>query len=104
MTRKQITSFALTALCVGCIALPALADAGADWATPVETATKTLTGTLVSIAGAIIGLGIVGYGIWAALNQRLEMKVIWTLFICGLLVSIGPAMVVWWINQVKSAG
>ncbi|WP_096704165.1 DUF6750 family protein [Magnetospirillum sp. 15-1] len=104
MHRKQITSFALSALPVLLTAGAALAADGADWAAPVETAAKTLTTTLVTIAGAIIGLGIVGYGIWAALNQRIELQKIWIFFVCGLLVSIGPGLMMWWINQVKSAG
>jgi hypothetical protein len=96
MSNTRVTFSAALALCA-LVALPAIA-ADADWVQPVNEGVKSLTASLVAIAGGVIGICIVGYAIWGAVKQRLEMPAFVTLFICGLLVGIGPAAITWWIS------
>jgi hypothetical protein len=92
---RFIVSVAL-ALCA-VAAFPAHA-ADADWVQPVNDGVKSLTASLIAVGGGVIGICIVGYAIWGAVKQRLEMTAIVTLFICGLLVGIGPTAIIWWIG------
>lgn len=103
LTKKQTIFLAAFAVALAAaFAMPAFA-ADADWVTPVNDGVKTLTSSLVSIAGGVIGIAIVGYAIWGAFKQRLEMPTFVTLFICGLLVAIGPAAINWWIDLMKQS-
>lgn len=92
-----------TAVAVGAalavVAVPALA-ADADWIKPVSDGATSLSTALTAVAGAIIGLGIVGAGIWAAMTQRIEWNKLWVFVVAGLLVSVGPTAASWWINTV----
>lgn len=85
------------------IADPALAASSADWITPVGDGVTSLTTTLVTIGGAIIGLSIVGYGLWAAMTQRIDWARIWVFFVAGLLVTVGPAAIIWFIKIMQKA-
>lgn len=104
MTRTTTTLAAAATIGVAFgLALPALAAGGgsADWIKPAEEGVTSLTTSLVTIGGALIGLSIVGYGLWAAMTQRLDWARIWVFFIAGLLVTIGPAAIVWFIDLMK---
>lgn len=84
------------------IALPALAAGGsADWIKPAEEGITSLTKTLVTIGGALIGLSIVGYGLWAAMTQRIDWAKIWVFFVAALLVTVGPLAIIWFIDLMK---
>lgn len=83
------------------VALPAF-GADADWVSPVNEGVKSMTSSIVSIAGGVLGLAIVGYAVWGALNQRLNKEAFFTLFVCGLLIGIGPTAVNWWLDMFKS--
>jgi len=101
MTKKQILFLgAFVVTLAAAFALPALA-ADADWVQPLNEGVTSLTKSLVAIAGGVIGLCIVGFAIWSAVKQRLEGPVLVTLFACGLLVGIGPAAIIWWIDLMK---
>lgn len=86
-----------TAIATTLVAHPALA-ADADWGTSVNEGVSSLTKIVVGVAGGIIGLCIVIYGIIGAVKQRIEFDKIWIYFLSGLLVTIGPLAIVWWIE------
>lgn len=100
---RKISSLFLSVLTLSAMAAVPALGADAEWVKPVNDGVKSLTSSLVAIAGGVIGLCIVGYAIWGAVKQRLEGPVFVTLFICGLLVGIGPAAIVWWIDLVKQS-
>ncbi len=79
---------------------PALA-ADADWIKPAEEGVKSLTSTLMTIGGSLIGLSIMGYGLWAAMTQRIDWPRIWVFFLAGLLVTVGPTAISWFIDLMK---
>ncbi|MEW5728043.1 MAG: hypothetical protein AB1918_09480 [Pseudomonadota bacterium] len=85
------------------VALPAL-GADADWIKPAEEGVTDLTSSLVMIAGALIGLSIVGYGLWAAMTQRIDWARIWVFFFAALLVTVGPAAIMWFIEKMSQNG
>lgn len=87
------------------LAVPALAASGsADWIAPASEGVTSLTKSLVTIGGALIGLSLVGYGLWAAMTQRIEWPKIWVFFIAGLLVTVGPAAITWFIDLMQKSG
>lgn len=100
--RFNRSCFVLTAIIAAISAVPALAD-DADWIAPLDKGVSSLTTSLVAVAGALIGLSIVGYGIWAAIRQRVEWEKLMYIFFGGLLVTIGPAAIVWFIDMMKSS-
>jgi len=83
-------------------AAPAFA-ADADWIKPAEEGVKSLITSLVAIGGALIGLSLVGYGLWAAMTQRLDWSRIWIFFVAGLLVTVGPSAILWFIDLMKQS-
>ena len=100
MTSKHLTTIAMGAAIAVTLAFPALA-ADADWATPINEGVSTLTMVIVGVAGGIIGLCIVGYGIYSAIQQRIELKTLFIYFGAGLLVTVGPLMIIWWIDVLQ---
>lgn len=104
MILKHLTTIALGAALAVTLVCPALAADGADWATPVNQGVSTFTKVLVGVAGGIIGLGIVCYGIWGTIQQRIELQKIWIYFAGGLLVTVGPLAIVWWIDLMQKSG
>ena len=78
-------------------AMPVFA-ADADWVAPLNEGTDTLRENLTDIAGGVIGLSIIAYALWGAIKHRLEMSTFAILFVCGLLVGIGPRAITWWID------
>lgn len=95
---RLFTGIALASL----ISLPALAASGAaDWIKPAEEGITSLTKMLVTLGGALIGLSIVAYGLWAAMTQRIDWSKIWVFFLAALLVTIGPIAILWFIDLMK---
>lgn len=98
MNSSRLSTIAMgMALAALVVAGPAF-GADAEWAEPVNDGTKQLTAILVSVAGGIIGIFIVGYGIVGAMRQRIDVDKLMYIFFGGLIVGIGPAMVLWWIG------
>jgi membrane associated rhomboid family serine protease len=81
-------------------AFPALA-ANADWISPANEGVTSLTTSLVTMGGGLIGLSIVGYGLWAAMTQRIDWARIWVFFVAGLLVTVGPLAMTWFIELMQ---
>ncbi|EPY00183.1 membrane protein, partial [Magnetospirillum fulvum MGU-K5] len=54
--------------------------------------------TLAAIGGALIGLSLVGYGLWAAMTRRLDQSRLWIFFVAGFLVTVGPSAILWFID------
>jgi membrane associated rhomboid family serine protease len=92
---------AITAALAVTVAFPALAGGDADWAKPATDGITTLTNTIVTVAGALIGLSIVCFGIWSAATQRIEWAKLWIFFLAGMLVTAGPPMIIWWIELMQ---
>ncbi|MBC7953632.1 MAG: hypothetical protein H7Z12_17675 [Rhodospirillaceae bacterium] len=84
------------------VAYPALA-ADADWGSSVNEGVSSLTKVIVGVAGGIIGLCIVIYGIIGAVKQRIEFDKIWIYFVSGLLVTVGPLAIVWLIELMQKS-
>jgi len=100
MIKRSIYA-AVTGMASG-LAAPALAASnGADWITPVSDGVTTLTSSIVSIAGAVIGLCIVCFGLWAAMRQRIEWATFWVFFVAGLFITVGPAAITWFIDLMQ---
>ena len=70
----------------------ALAGSSADWLGGADDGLSSLTESLVTIGGNVVALGIVGYGVWGALNQRLEMRVMLMLFLSAALIALGSTI------------
>lgn len=77
--------------------------ADADWISPASEGVTSLTTSLVTIAGGLIGLSIVCAGIWAAMTQRIEWQRIWIFFVAGLLVTVGPTAITWFIALMQKS-
>lgn len=101
MNSHQNTVVLGAALAVA-LAFPALAG-DADWIKPAEEGVTSLTTSLVTIGGALIGLSIVGYGLWAAMTQRIDWAKIWVFFVSALLVTVGPIAIIWFIDLMKQS-
>lgn len=103
MRKSQLLPYVTSTLALSAVlALPAF-GADPDWVQPANDGVKSLTAALVAIAGGILGLCIVGYAVWGAIKQRLEAAAFVTLLLCGLIVGIGPALMVWWIGLFNKA-
>jgi hypothetical protein len=96
----RMRSMISVALLAALAAAPAFA-ADADWIKPAEEGVKSLTSSLMTIGGALIGLSLMAYGLWAAMTQRLEWSRIWIFFVAGLLVTVGPSAITWLIDLMK---
>jgi len=102
MISRHTTIITLGVVMAIALAFPALA-ADADWSAPVNEGVSALTKMIVGVAGGIIGLCIVGYGIYGAAQQRIELKALMVYFGAGLLVTIGPLAIIWWIEKLQKA-
>ncbi|CAA7619339.1 DUF6750 family protein [Magnetospirillum sp. UT-4] len=103
-TRLDLSTYLAAFALASVLAVPALAAGGAaDWIKPAEEGVTSITKSLVTIGGALIGLSIVGYGLWSAMNQRIEWSRIWTFFIAALLVTVGPMAIIWFIDLMKQS-
>ncbi|MBC7906740.1 MAG: hypothetical protein H7Y60_08345 [Rhodospirillaceae bacterium] len=91
------------AIAVALAANPALAADSADWGSSVNEGVSSLTKVIVGVAGGIIGLCIVIYGIIGAVKQRIEFDKIWIYFLSGLLVTVGPLAIVWLIELMQKS-
>ncbi len=87
-----------TAIAATLVAHPALAADSADWGNSVNEGVSSMTKVIVGVAGGIIGLCIVIYGIVGAVKQRIEFDKIWNYVVAGMLVTIGPIAIVWMIE------
>lgn len=103
MNSKHLTTIVMGAALAVALAFPALAADGADWASPVNEGVTTLTKVIVGVAGGLIGLSIVIYGVWSAIQQRIEWQKLGIFFVCGLLVTVGPLLIVWWIELMQKS-
>jgi hypothetical protein len=97
---KLVLRSVLALAAVALLADPTLA-ADADWIKPAEEGVKSLTSSLISVGAPLIGLSLIGYGLWAAMTQRLDWARIWVFFIAGLLVTVGPTAITWFIDLMK---
>ena len=100
--RRSLTLTALAVLAVA-VAHPALAQT-ASWMTPAQTGVTSLTTSLVTLGGGLIGLSIVGYGLWAAMTHRIDWGRLWIFFIAGMLVTAGPPAIMWFIGLLQGGG
>lgn len=98
---KHLNRLLPVALVLATIAVPALADSSADWMAPAQKGITDLTTQIVTLGGALIGLSIVAAGLWAAMTHRIEWSKLWIFFVAGLLVTIGPAAVTWFISKMQ---
>ena len=67
------------------------AQAAEDFLAPANEGLTSLRTQIVGIAGAIFGVGIVAYGVWSAMIQRILWEKLWVFVIAALLVTVGPA-------------
>jgi type IV secretion system protein VirB2 len=67
------------------------AQAAEDFLAPANEGLTSLRTQIVGIAGAIFGLGIVAYGVWSAMIQRILWEKLWVFILAALLVTVGPA-------------
>ncbi len=103
MNTRRIITFTTLAIISVVAAYPALAQT-ATWMTPAQTGVTSLTTTLVTMGGGLIGLSIVGFGLWAALTHRINWPTLWIFFISGMLVTVGPAAITWFISLLQGSG
>ncbi|MDR3326120.1 MAG: TrbC/VirB2 family protein [Rhodospirillaceae bacterium] len=80
------------------ILLPSIAYADPNWVAPAEKGITALTGNIAKIAAGIVGLGVVCMGVWAAATQRIEWNKLWILVFAGLLITVGPSLVKWFLE------
>ncbi len=81
-------------------ALPALA-ADADWIAPVSTGATELTTSIVTLAGPLMGLALVAFGVWAVMTQRIEWKTLLTILFAAILIMVGPSAATWLLSKFK---
>lgn len=98
MRKSHILSCVTSTLALSAVLGAPAFGADPDWVQPASEGVKSLTGAIIAIAGGVLGLALVGYALWGAIKQRLDPTAFVTLLICGLLVGIGPALMVWWIG------
>jgi type IV secretory pathway VirB2 component (pilin) len=73
------------------VAEPALA--ADDWTKPILDFLEVLTSGLGKLGTAVLGIGIIAIGLWAAWSGRMDWnRFAWAL-VGGVLVMIGPTIV-----------
>lgn len=80
---------------------PAFAQS-ADWLAPAEGGAVAMTTSLVALGGSLLGLSIVGYGIWSALTHRIRWETLWVFVFSAVLVTVGPTAIAWLITKFQS--
>tara|TARA_E500000305_G_scaffold78600_1_gene64339 strand:+ start:3488 stop:3808 length:321 start_codon:yes stop_codon:yes gene_type:complete len=82
------------ALIVGAvlIATPAMAQ-DASWVEPITDFLDVLTSGLGRLGAAVLGIGIVAIGLWAAWTGRMDWGRFGFALIGGILVMVGPELV-----------
>lgn len=98
---KNLVLAALAVAAVSVIADPAFAAGGEGWEAPATKFIGLLQSGLVKIAAVMIGIGIIGYGAWAAVSGRLEWQKLLYMIIGGILVMAGPGMLTTLLETVK---
>lgn len=93
--------FAAAALAtVGVLTVGAQAfGADASWIKPVEEGAKELTTSLVAIAGAVVGLCLVGYAAWGAITGQFQTQKIIVILFAATIIGVGPALATWFIGK-----
>ncbi|PLW77180.1 TrbC/VirB2 family protein [Cohaesibacter celericrescens] len=66
--------------------------AGADWASPATTLAESLQSGTVSIATAIIGFGLILYGIYIIVSGHFDIRRVLTYVLGGALIMVGPTL------------
>jgi type IV secretory pathway VirB2 component (pilin) len=89
MTKKYLYGFIITTFNV-LVATAAIA-ANDAWVQPATELLDVLEGGLVSIGAPIIGIGIIGLGLWSSLAGNMDWKRLGFVILGGILVMAGPA-------------
>lgn len=66
------------------------AFAADDFLKPAEEGLTSLRTQIVGIASGIFALGIVAFGVWSAMMQRIAWERLWTFILAAIFVTVGP--------------
>lgn len=66
------------------------AFAADDFLKPAEEGLTSLRTQIVGIASGIFALGIVAFGVWSAMMQRIAWDRLWTFILAAIFVTVGP--------------
>lgn len=80
----------------------ARAHAAEDFLKPADEGLTSLRTQIVGIAGGVFGLGIVVYGVWSAMMQRIAWEKLWVFVIAAIFVTVGPTAVSWMFDTFGS--
>lgn len=88
------TIILLLGLAAALVLIPDLAMAADDdWVKPGTSLIDTLQSGLVTIGALVVGIGVIGVGLWAAATGHLDLKRLAMVIIGGILIMAGPAMI-----------
>lgn len=85
---KTRLSLALAGMALG----SSSALAGSDWASPATSLAESLQSGTVSIATAIIGFGLILYGIYIIISGHFDIRRVLTYVLGGALIMVGPSI------------
>jgi len=69
------------------------ATSSGDWTKPATGIIDTLSSGLVTIGALVVGLAVVGYGIWQALQPEPNFKRLGMIIFGGVCIMAGPQAV-----------
>jgi len=69
------------------------AQTSADWTKPATGIIDTLKSGLVTIGALVVGLAVIGYGIWQALQPEPNFKRLGMIIFGGVCIMAGPQAV-----------
>ena len=95
MTISRLFIITLAALAVSAALEPGIAWAAAsdDWTKPAEGIIDTLRSGAVRLGAGLIGLSVIGYGLWTIASGQPNLARVAVMIFGGLCVMAGPAMI-----------
>lgn len=86
----------------------AVAAANSDWVKPGIGLVETLQSGLVTVGALLVGLAVVGFAIYTAVQSvlgdgRVNWGKLFTIIIAGVLIMAGPSMLAMLLQNVGSA-
>ncbi|SFU15602.1 TrbC/VIRB2 family protein [Pseudovibrio denitrificans] len=86
---REVKLFLLAVLLLN----PAIAYAGAEWASPVVTTFGYLESGMVQIGAVVVGLGVVAFGAYSAMFGNMRWERLINYVIAAIIIVAAPAAI-----------
>ena len=97
VSSRTLALATIAAVAVAALSCPTLAADAADWIEPAADGAKSLAESLVTFGAPILGLCLVGFGVFAVMTGRLDFHRLWMFMLGGVLIGVGPTFAEWFM-------